>query len=321
MSLRESKSPSPNCYVEPVAAMAAKRVMHRMEVGLESIDSAPRRLFDQANSADESAEVLINRFWELYRQLAAAPSLEPSDYVTTLFAEVVELCISRQPETVVERALRDPRMIELRPHFCRLCADHIFREERAWSRRISTSPDPWAELLGCPNYCNYVQLCDVEIHSVIALTGRTPKRLLFAGSGPVPITSVLFVNGFQLAVDNLEVDREAFDLGRHLVQQLGKAESMGFIHSDLRDFTDLEVYDVVCLAALVGLSPEEKREITAYLSRHMRPGALLLVRSAHGLRSLIYPPVNVEDLVGFVPQLVLRPYTTVMNSVLIAKPK
>ena len=88
--------------------MAAKRVMHRMEVGLESIDSAPRRLFDQANSADESAEVLINRFWELYRQLAAAPSLEPSDYVTTLFAEVVELCISRQPETVVERALRDP---------------------------------------------------------------------------------------------------------------------------------------------------------------------------------------------------------------------
>ena len=288
---------------------------------MKSLDSAARGQLRPADSADESTEILINRFWELYRQLDAAPSLEPSDYVTTLFAEVVELCISRQPEVVVERALRDPRMVELRPHFCRLCADHIFREERAWSRRISASPDPWAELLHCPNYCNYVQLCDVEIHSVVALTGRTPKRLLFAGSGPVPITSVLFVNGFQLAVDNLEIDREAFDLGRHLVRQLGKAENMGFIHSDLHDFTQLDVYDVVCLAALVGLSPEDKREITAHLSRHMRSDALLLVRSAHGLRSLIYPPVAVEDLIGFVPQLVLRPYTTVMNSVLIAKPK
>jgi nicotianamine synthase len=291
-----------------------------MEVELKSIDGAARALLRPADSADQSAEILINRFWELYRQLAAAPSLEPSDYITTLFAEVVELCISRQPEVVVERALRDPRMVELRPHFCRLCADHIFREERAWSRRISTSPDPWTELLHCPNYCNYVQLCAVEIHSVVALTGQTPNRLLFAGSGPVPITSVLFGNGFQLAVDNLEIDREAFELGRHLVHQLGKADRMGFIHSDLRDFTDLKVYDVICLAALVGLSPEEKREITAHLSRHMRSDALLLVRSAHGLRSLIYPPVAVEDLVGFVPQLVLRPYTTVMNSVLIAKP-
>jgi nicotianamine synthase len=288
---------------------------------LEPIDSGISGLGESVNSVHDGAEILISRFWNLYQQLASAPSLEPSDYITTLFAEVVELCISRQPEAVVAQTLRDPRIVELRPRFCRLCADHIFREERAWSRRISTSSDPWAELLHCPNYCNYLQLCDVEIHSVLALTGRTPKRLLFAGSGPVPITSVLFADGFQLAVDNLEIDGEAFDLGRHLVHQLGKAGSMGFIHSDLRDFFDLEVYDVVCLAALVGLSPEEKREITAHLSRHMRSDALLLVRSAHGLRSLIYPPVDVEDLVGFVPQLVLRPYTTVMNSVLIAKPR
>jgi nicotianamine synthase len=287
---------------------------------VKPIHSGTSGLFESASPLmHDAAEILISRFCHLYEQLAAAPSMEPSDCVTTLFAEVVELCISRQPEAVVERALRDPRIVELRPHFCRLCADHIFREARAWSRRISTSPDPWVELLNCPNYCNYLQLCDVEIHSVLALTGRSPKRLLFAGSGPVPITSVLFANGFQLTVDNLEVDREAFELGRHLVQQLGKADGMGFIHSDIRDFTNLELYDVICLAALVGLSPEEKREITAHLSRHMRPDALLLVRSAHGLRNLIYPPVGVEDLIGFIPQLLLRPYTTVMNSVLIAK--
>src|ERR1700704_43617 len=142
--------------------------MHPIGGRVKSIDSGIRGLVEPAEATQDAAEILISRFCGLYQQLAAAPSLEPSDYVTTLFAEVVELCIGGQPEAVVEQVLRDPRIVELRPCFCRLCADHIFREERAWSRRISTSPDPWAELLNCPNYCNYLQLCGVEIHSVLA---------------------------------------------------------------------------------------------------------------------------------------------------------
>jgi hypothetical protein len=51
----------------------------------------------------------------------------------------------------------------------------------------------------------------------------------------------------------------------------------------------LRSFDVVCLAALVGMDVPEKRGILISVSARMREGALLCVRSAVGLRSLLYP--------------------------------
>lgn len=52
---------------------------------------------------------------------------------------------------------------------------------------------------------------------------------------------------------------------------------------------DLFNFDVVYLAALVGTSGPEKRQILRDLVSKMKPGALVVVRSAWGLRGLIYP--------------------------------
>lgn len=52
---------------------------------------------------------------------------------------------------------------------------------------------------------------------------------------------------------------------------------------------NLETFDVVYLAALVGNTKVQKEEIINDISSRMRPGALLIIRSAHSLRSLLYP--------------------------------
>jgi nicotianamine synthase len=52
---------------------------------------------------------------------------------------------------------------------------------------------------------------------------------------------------------------------------------------------DLFGFDVVYLAALVGTTGAEKRRILKNIVSRMRPGALVVVRSAWGLRSLVYP--------------------------------
>jgi len=57
----------------------------------------------------------------------------------------------------------------------------------------------------------------------------------------------------------------------------------GGTQNDLRDF------DVVYVAALVGATSSEKREIFRKVLERMRPGALLVVRTAHALRTLLYP--------------------------------
>jgi nicotianamine synthase len=52
---------------------------------------------------------------------------------------------------------------------------------------------------------------------------------------------------------------------------------------------DWEVFDVVFLAALVGTSREDKVEILEGLVGRLKPGTLVVARSAQGLRSVLYP--------------------------------
>ena len=52
---------------------------------------------------------------------------------------------------------------------------------------------------------------------------------------------------------------------------------------------DLGCFDIVYLAALVGTCSGHKREIMADVVKRMKPGALIVMRSAHSLRRLLYP--------------------------------
>ncbi|HEX4102664.1 MAG: nicotianamine synthase family protein [Pseudonocardiaceae bacterium] len=83
--------------------------------------------------------------------------------------------------------------------------------------------------------------------------------------------------------------------------------------------TDVADYDMVCLAVMVGPHPKDKTRVIKHLYRHMKPGALLLARSAHSLRTLLYPPLALSDLAGFRPLVVLNPYTEVVNSLVVAQ--
>ena len=78
---------------------------------------------------------------------------------------------------------------------------------------------------------------------------------------------------------------------------------------------------MVFLAALVGMRREEKRGVIEHLVRHMRPGALLVARSAHGARAFLYPVVETDELNGFEVLSVYHPGDEVVNSVIVARKK
>lgn len=48
-------------------------------------------------------------------------------------------------------------------------------------------------------------------------------------------------------------------------------------------------FDVVYLAALTGITGEQKHDVIASVVKRMRSGALLVLRTAHSLRGLLYP--------------------------------
>jgi nicotianamine synthase len=267
--------------------------------------------------AARGPEVVRHTLCRLHERLAAAATLEPGPAVDALFAELVWL-VRHSPGEHAEQVLSDPIVRALQPSLHRLCSAGEYHLERAWAARILASADPLRELRRFPYYDNYRQLTRLEHHALEGLGLGRIRRVAFVGSGPLPLSSILLSQEFGLRVDNLDVDRGAIELSARLAAALG-LDDLGFLHSDLLDWTALEAYDLVVLAALVGLDRSEKLRVLDHLGVHMSPGALLLVRTSHALKALLYPTVHVDDLVGFVPQLVVQPLNDVINSIIVAQ--
>lgn len=86
--------------------------------------------------------------------------------------------------------------------------------------------------------------------------------------------------------------------------------------------SDLAEFDLVYMAALVGISQAEKEEIMLEVVGRMRKGALLVVRSSWGLRTCLYPEVDLarERLLEKLEIcVVVHPYGGVVNSVVVAR--
>ncbi len=75
--------------------------------------------------------------------------------------------------------------------------------------------------------------------------------------------------------------------------RLGYGQSMNYTWEDVNTENESEAdwssFEVVFLAALVGIDTLSKFSILASLSRKLRPGTLIAARSAHGLRRVLYP--------------------------------
>ena len=98
------------------------------------------------------------------------------------------------------------------------------------------------------------------------------------------------------------------------------SKRMVFHTNDILDVSSaLKDYEVVYLAALVGMDNEEKNKVIDHLTKYMAPGALLMLRSAHGARAFLYPVVDPCDLKGFEVLSVFHPTDEVINSVVIAR--
>lgn len=159
-----------------------------------------------------------------------------------------------------------------------------------------------ANLLNFPYYSNYVDLTKMELYALFSMSPTTPHKFAFIGSGPLPLTSLCIADFLekefkdsptQVQIHNIDRDPRAISLSSSLCQKLGRrARSLTFQCTEAiedKQKQDLEEFDVVYLAALVGSSKIQKEQIINDFAGRMRPGALLVLRSAHSLRSLLYP--------------------------------
>lgn len=265
------------------------------------------------------ADALVTEIAGLHADLAACASLAPGERTDALFSRLVALAVARRDGAVVERVLADDTVSGLVVDLRARCAAGEFELERAWAHRVLGADDPEAALEEFPYLDNYRDLTRIEFHAVTGHAPRVPRRALFVGSGPLPLSALLLAR-HGVAVDALDIDPEAVALGGDLARALGT--DVRVRRGDLLDEDDLGDYDLVCVAALVGLEPASKTAALAHVRSRMGPGATVLARSAHSLRALLYPVLDVDDpdgLGGLDPLAVLHPYGEVVNSVVLAR--
>lgn len=256
-----------------------------------------------------------DRIAHLTDQLAALPDLLPGPRTDALFSGLVEAVITtpdRQTAGLLAHPEVDQRLAQIRD----LSARGETALEHTWAERIAGSPDPRATLAAFPYLDNYDRLTALEVR-LLRGASAAPTSVAVLGCGPLPLSAVGYAASLGVPVVGVDRDPLAVDRARRVADRID-ARTVRFEQADASDAC-LSAHDAVVLAALVGETPSAKTEILRHLGRSMRPGALLLARSARGLRTLLYPQVDLGAMPGFEVVEVVHPTDDVINSVVVAR--
>ncbi|MFS7919269.1 putative nicotianamine synthase [Helianthus anomalus] len=267
---------------------------------------------------------LVTKVCEIYAKISKLETLKPSPDVNSLFTELVVACI---PPSSINVATLPQNIQETRSKLIKLCGEAEGYLEAHFSTLLATFPNPLHHLYVFPYYSNYLKLSQLEFdilnqHYSVE-QDVAPKRVAFVGSGPLPLTSIVLAlyHLKNTEFHNYDIDDSANSTASRLVSPDPDLSKRMFFHTtDIMEVTDdLKEYDVVFLAALVGMDIKDKVKVIEHLAKYMAPGAMLMLRSAHGARAFLYPVVEPEDLHGFEVLSIFHPQDEVINSVVIAR--
>ncbi|ESQ40405.1 hypothetical protein EUTSA_v10014123mg [Eutrema salsugineum] len=268
--------------------------------------------------------LVVKQIIDLYDQISKLESLKPSKNVDTLFGQLVSTCLPT--DTNIDVTNMSEEVKDMRSSLIKLCGEAEGYLEQHFSTILGSlqeDQNPLDHLHIFPYYNNYLKLGKLEFDLLSQHSSHVPTKIAFVGSGPMPLTSIVLAK-FHLpntTFHNFDIDSHANTLASSLVSRdPDLSKRMIFHTTDVLNATEgLDQYDVVFLAALVGMDKEAKVKAIEHLEKHMAPGAVLMLRSAHALRAFLYPIVDTSDLNGFQLLTIYHPTDDVVNSVVIAR--
>ncbi|XP_059632793.1 nicotianamine synthase-like [Cornus florida] len=265
-------------------------------------------------------ELLVEKVCDIYDKILKLENLKPSMHVNTLFTQLVLTCM---PSCPIDISKLTKRVQEIRSKLITLCGEAEGLLESHYSVLIGSYDNPINHLSLFPYYSNYLKLSHLEFTMLTKHCTQVPNQVAFIGSGPLPLTSIVLASNHlkTTTFHNYDLDPLANSKGLHLVSSHPDLSNRMFFHTaDIMEVTNsLKNYEVVFLAALVGMSKEQKARVIDHLAKHMSPGAFLVLRSAHGARAFLYPVIDPFDLQYFEVLSVFHPTDEVINSVVIAR--
>jgi ribosomal protein S18 acetylase RimI-like enzyme len=137
----------------------------------------------------------------------------------------------------------------------------------------------------------FVRLIGGELALV---AGSALQRILFVGTGPLPISAIQTHFQTGTVVDCAARDEDAMIVANQVIEACDLAKSMRAFSNANNEY-DFHPYDLV----VIEIQTKSGRSILKRVRKHCKPGCQVLYRTAQGLRRLIYPSTLDSSPRGF----------------------
>jgi|GEM_PF-458381 GNAT superfamily N-acetyltransferase len=121
-----------------------------------------------------------------------------------------------------------------------------------------------------------------------------PERILFIGSGPLPVSAIHMHYQTGSPVDCVDRDAGAVEISRQVIEKCGLGDSVR-VFCDQGERYDVGEYDLI----LVALLAKPKKNILRNLRKRSKLDARILCRTSLQLRTLVYEPTDDSAVRGF----------------------
>lgn len=235
-------------------------------------------------------------------------NLQPSPRVNSLFTQLVKEVVAEPSAQIDNKTRKNIRQI---------AASAETEMELYWAQKIIASHNPAEAVQSFPYLNNYRELVRREI-ALVEKSGyllTKDSRVLMIGTGPLPLTGLELMAQRNVQVDHVDISLTALAVCSLVGNRLGL--KCGHILGDGASATLTTKYDIVFVAALAGETVEQKQAIIDNALAAVTKNGRILLRSAYGTRTLLYPGIPANAIKGVELLEEYHPQDDIINSVFI----
>lgn len=277
-----------------------------------------------SGSVKLSSGFILGEILKLYEEIKDLPEKEirygSADLYEPLSQRLDYLITLNPGDEEIQELLNNQELEPIFTAIYRFRNLYTIRLEIGHVNRILASKSPWRVLEEFSFYENYLKLVRTEYEG---LGLRGGDRILFLGSGPLPLTLIVFLKQHGVKSTGIEHDPVRADLSKRVLDKLGISGDISIINGnhlslDTEDFVNP---DICTGAIMVAAQAEPKKEILDYLLKVIPSGCRVSYRIYEkGLMKLLNRDFLLNFPEGFYEHRV-RPEPPAYNTVVFLEKK
>ncbi|MCC4768691.1 methyltransferase [Methanosarcina sp. DH2] len=234
-----------------------------------------------SESVKMSFGFILGEIFDLYEKIKDLPEKEilygSSDQYGSFFQRLNSLVMLDPGDNAVQELLNNRELEPIFISIYRFRNLYTVRLETEHANEILAGKSPWKVLEGFPFYGNYLKLVRTEYEGLGLKQG---DRILFLGSGPLPLTLIVFLKQHGVKSTGIEQDPVRANLSKEVLKKLEVYGDISILNGNHFSLSkeDLINPDSGTGAIMIAAQAEPKKEILNHLLKVIPVGCRISYR-------------------------------------------